>query len=125
MYCKFNSDGMGIDMNIKFDELMNYIDEVQEVALEIYGKYDLDKSMLWMTEEFGEFFKSIRKNEPKTDITEEMGDLLAWIICLGNILDIKISDALKVTMSKEIKRQLKTYKQLKYAKKLKHISINE
>lgn len=48
---------------MNFDtEFINCVDEIQRVALEIYGKYDLEKSMLWMTEEFGEFFKSIRKS---------------------------------------------------------------
>ena len=87
---------------MNFDtEFINCVDEIQRVALEIYGKYDLEKSMLWMTEEFGEFFKSIRKEEDQKDIAGEMGDLLAWIFCIGNILDIKVSDALKLTMEKE------------------------
>lgn len=52
------------DRKMNFDtEFINCVDEIQRVALEIYGKYDLEKSMLWMTEEFGEFFKSIRKEE--------------------------------------------------------------
>lgn len=51
-----------------------------------------------------------------------MGDLLAWIFCIGNILDIKISDALKLTMEKEVKRQLATYNKLKYASNLKYVT---
>lgn len=44
------------DRKMNFDtEFINCVDEIQRVALEIYGKYDLEKSMLWMTEEFGEF----------------------------------------------------------------------
>lgn len=44
-------------MNINFNmEFIEEMDEIQNVALEIYGKYDIDKSMLWMTEEFGELF---------------------------------------------------------------------
>ena len=107
---------------MNFDtEFINCVDEIQRVALEIYGKYYLEKSMLWMTEEFGEFFKSIRKEEDQKDIAGEMGDLLAWIFCIGNILDIKVSDALKLTMEKEITRQLRTYNRLKYAKNIKYV----
>lgn len=112
-------------MKISFDtEFLNSVDEIQKVALEIYGKYDLDKSMLWMTEEFGEFFKSIRKGEEKQDIAGEMGDLLAWILCIGNILDIKVSDALKLTMEKEVKRQVNVYNKLKYASDLKYVTYD-
>lgn len=112
-------------MKIEFNtEFINCIDEIQNVALEIYGKYDLDKSMLWMTEEYGEFFKSIRKGEEKQDIAGEMGDLLAWIFCIGNILDIKLSDALKLTMEKEVNRQFNTYNKLKYASDLKYVTYN-
>ena len=45
---------------------------------------------------------------------------------MGNILDIKISDALKLTMKNEIKRQFDTYKKLKYASDLEYVTaVNE
>jgi mazG nucleotide pyrophosphohydrolase domain len=92
----------------------NNADDIQEIALNIYGKYDLDKSLLWMTEEFGEVIKAIHKHDSKEHIVEEIGDLSAWILCLCNILDIKFSDSLKNTFSKEINRQKNTYGDLKY-----------
>jgi len=98
---------------------------MQEEALKIYGKYDLEKSMLWMTEEFGEFFKSIRKDAGKEEITGEMGDLLAWIFCMGNILGIKLSDAVKLTFQKEINRQIVKYSKLKYCDTLKNLKIEK
>ncbi len=107
--------------NSQIDE----IDKIQHEALSIYGRYDLEKSMLWMTEEFGEFFKAIRKNCSKGDITEEMGDLLAWIFCMGNILGINLSDAIKSTFVKEINRQLNTYRKLKYCDELKSLTITK
>lgn len=111
-------------MEFIFDaSFLDCVEEVQGVALEIYGRYDLEKSMLWMTEEFGEFFKAIRKGEGNDRIAEEMGDLLAWILCIGNILDINVSDAIEMTMKKEINRQLKEYHKLKYSSNLKYISI--
>lgn len=111
-------------MEFKYNnkEISN-IDVIQDEALRIYGRYDLEKSMLWMTEEFGEFFKAIRKNAPKNEITEEMGDLLAWILCMGNILDIKLSDAIESTFKKEINRQLKKYSKLKYCDELKSLQV--
>lgn len=113
-------------MNFEYNNSqINQIDLIQEEALKIYGKYDLEKSMLWMTEEFGEFFKAIRKNKSKREITDEMGDLLAWIFCLGNILDIQLSDAIKSSFSKEIDRQLLTYSKLKYCESLDCLKIKE
>lgn len=65
------------------------LENLQNDALNIFGKYDLDKSLIWMTEEYGEMIQEIRKKS-KEDITEEMGDLFAWILCISNILDIKL-----------------------------------
>lgn len=111
-------------MKFEFEtSFLDCVDEVQNVAMEIYGRYDLEKSMLWMTEEFGEFFKSIRKEESKERIMEEMGDLLAWILCMGNILDIRVADAIELTMKKEINRQLEVYHKLKYSSNLKYLDI--
>ena len=105
------------------NNVINNIDEIQDEALKIYGRYDLDKSMLWMTEEYVEFYKAIRKQKSKNEITEEMGDLLAWILCIGNILDINLSDAINSTFNKEIKRQLSTYYKLKYCDELECLKI--
>lgn len=111
-------------MDFKFENKnIETIERIQDIALDIYGRYDLEKSMLWMTEEFGEFFKAIRKNNSKESITEEMGDLLAWIFCIGNILDIKLSDAIRYTFQKEISRQLRVYSKMKYCDNLEGLEI--
>lgn len=101
------------------------IDKIQDIALNIYGRYDLEKSMLWMTEEFGEFFKAVRKKECEENIIEEMGDLLAWIFCMANILEIDVSDAVKSTFNKEIARQLNAYSRMKYCGKLEGLDVLE
>ena len=90
------------------------INNIQEDALQIFGKYDLDKSLIWMTEEFGEVFQAIRKGKNKDDITGEIGDLITWIFCIANILDISLEEAINSTFTKELNRQLATYGHLKY-----------
>lgn len=90
------------------------IDSIQNDALLIFGKYDLHLSMIWMAEEFGEVFQAIRKEKSKEEITGEFGDLLAWIFCLANILNIRVEDAINYTFSKEISRQLSVYGKMKY-----------
>lgn len=94
--------------------LLSAIDMVQKDALNIYGRYDLDKSLVWMAEEFGEVIKAVHKGEGPEAIEEELGDLLAWILCIANITRTSIETALQMTFSKELSRQLKTYQKLKY-----------
>ena len=102
-------------MNIKDLNLdLQSINTIQENSLKIHGKYNLDKSIIWMLEEFGELVSSIRKGHSKDKITGELGDLTAWIFCIANILDIKLSAALMSTYKKEIKRQIDKYGKLKY-----------
>ncbi len=91
------------------------LDIIQRTSLTLYGRYDLNKSIIWMVEEMGEVVAAVRKGKSKEDITGELGDLLAWILCLGNILDIQISEALEQTFTKEVNRQLRQYGCLKYA----------
>jgi len=95
--------------------------DLQNVSKEIYGLYDLDKSIIWMVEEFGEFISAIRKGKSKDDVTGELGDLLAWILCISNIVELNISEALVSTFIKEIDRQTTKYGKLKYTDK----EINE
>ncbi len=97
------------------DLVTNKINDIQELCLDIYGRYDIDKSMLWMAEEFGEVIAAIRKGKSKNDICGEIGDLTAWIISICNILNIELSSAIKATIQKEMNRQLRAYGKLKYA----------
>ncbi|HEY2493756.1 MAG TPA: MazG nucleotide pyrophosphohydrolase domain-containing protein [Paenibacillus sp.] len=100
------------------EELVISVDHIQERFNQVYGRYDLNKSMIWMVEELGEVVSAIRKGKTKEEIQGELGDLMAWIFCLGNILDINISQALTVTFEKEVNRQLEVYGDLKYSKKI-------
>lgn len=93
-----------------------HLDEIQSLALKIYGRYDLEKSMIWMVEEMGEVISAIRKGKSKEEITGEIGDLISWLFCLGNILEINVSDAVIDTFNKEVNRQLRVYNKLKYEK---------
>ncbi|WP_211267815.1 MazG nucleotide pyrophosphohydrolase domain-containing protein [Paenibacillus antarcticus] len=100
------------------EELVISVDHIQERFNQVYGRYDLNKSMIWMVEELGEVVSAIRKGKTKEEIQGELGDLMAWIFCLGNILDINISQALTSTFEKEVNRQFKVYGDLKYVKKI-------
>lgn len=43
------------------------IDHIQEEFYQVYGKYDLQKSMIWMVEELGEVISAIRKEKSKEE----------------------------------------------------------
>lgn len=98
----------------ELDKKLKNIDEIQNLMVNIYGKYDLNLSMLWMTEELGEVVAAIRKGLPEHEVTEELGDLIVWIFNIGNILNIKIEDAMRISMKKEVNRQIKKYGKIKY-----------
>ena len=100
----------------ELDKKLKYIDEIQNLMINIYGKYDINLSMLWMTEELGEVIAAIRKGLPEREVVEELGDLIVWIFNIGNILNIKIEDSMRISIKKEIIRQLKKYGEIKYDK---------
>ncbi len=100
----------------ELDKKLKYIDEIQNLMINIYGKYDINLSMLWMTEELGEVIAAIRKGLPEREVVEELGDLIVWIFNIGNILNIKIEDSMRISIKKEINRQLKKYGEIKYDK---------
>jgi len=70
------------------EDKLKKVEDLQQIALNIYGKYNIDKSLLWMVEEVGEVIASIRKKHSKETVQEEIGDLIAWIFNICNILDI-------------------------------------
>jgi ATP phosphoribosyltransferase len=93
---------------------VNSLDQIQELALSIYGRYDVEKSLIWMVEEIGEVVAAIRKGKSKEEILGEIGDLSAWVVCLCNILELNLSDAISGTFQKEVDRQLRVYGRFKY-----------
>lgn len=97
---------------------LEYLDRVQAIALKIYGRYDLEKSLIWMMEEFGELIKSIHKGEAISQVQGELGDLMAWVLCIANIMGISLSESVCDTFKKEISRQLLVYNRLKYTDEL-------
>ena len=102
------------DVQSKIESLSNDLSNVQSIALSIYGKYNLEKSLLWMLEEFGELVSAIRKNKDSEDIKEELSDLFVWLICICNILNFNSNDVIIMGFKKEIHRQITEYGFLKY-----------
>lgn len=100
-------------LNVK--SITKNLDDIQLLSKELQGKYDINNSLIWMTEELGEVISAIRKGHDKDDICGEIGDLFAWVISICNILDINLQDAINKTYRKELLRQINKYGKLKYA----------
>lgn len=99
---------------IEMETCLKTIEEIQNMALNIYGKNELDKSIIWMVEELGEVVAAIRKGHSTEIIQGELGDLVVWILKLCNIFDISLNDTINESFKKEVSRQLEIYGKLKY-----------
>lgn len=85
------------------------MNEVQTEALEVYGRVGVEHALVWTVEELGELAQAIRRGEDVTRIAEELGQLAAWVFCLGNICGVSVTDALQASMRDEVVRQMRKY----------------
>ncbi|MGI8451417.1 MAG: MazG nucleotide pyrophosphohydrolase domain-containing protein [Streptosporangiaceae bacterium] len=86
---------------------------LQRAALDIYGRLEPDRALVWTLEELGELAQAIRRGEDRARLEEELGQLTAWMLCLANILDVDITTAVGAAIREEIDRQLAKYGKLK------------
>lgn len=89
--------------------------DLQRIAQQVYGKYDLNASIVWFVEEIGELVAAIRKRKDRDFVKEELGDVFAWVLCLSNILEQDLDGAVIESIDKEVRRQYKVHGRLKYA----------
>ena len=72
------------------------IKEAQKIIDEFYGEKDrkrgVYKDLVWLGEEVGELFKAVRENK---GIEEEIADVFAWLLSVGNVLGIDIEKAFR------------------------------
>lgn len=102
------------DVSHKLNESALLMERIQAIVHLIYGEYDRDKSLLWLMEEVGELTAAIRKGKTIDDIKGEMGDVLAWVLCMINILGFDGAEILRGSLFKEASRQMTHYGHLKY-----------
>jgi NTP pyrophosphatase (non-canonical NTP hydrolase) len=86
---------------------------LQHAALEVYGRLEPDRALVWTVEELGELAQAVRRHEDRTRLEEELGRLTAWMLCLANILDVDLAAAVESAIQEEIDRQLAKYGKLK------------
>jgi NTP pyrophosphatase (non-canonical NTP hydrolase) len=85
---------------------------LQHAALDIYGRLEPDRALVWTVEELGELAQAVRRGEGRPRLEEELGQLTAWMLCLANILDVDLADAVESAVREEIERQLAKYGKL-------------
>lgn len=87
----------------------------QHFSLQLHGRYEKEKALLWFVEEVGELIASIRKGKPQAEVFGEFSDVLVWVVSLSNILGIDLDAAFQAGALKEAERQLAQYGKYKYA----------
>ena len=82
---------------------MNHIHEFQELMKELYLDKDLkrgkEKTALKLVEEVGELAEAILL-EDENKVSEEMADVIAWVLSIANLFNISISEAFKTKYNK-------------------------
>ena len=68
----------------------------QDLMARTYGERDaargVDATIAWLTEEFGELARAVRKGT-RAEQRHELGDVLAWLASLAAQLDLSLEDA--------------------------------
>lgn len=91
------------------EDVLPGLHQLQQTALGIYGRLEPDRALVWTAEELGELAQAVRRDEGRTRLEEELGQLTAWMLCLANILDVDLAAAVGSAIRKEIERQLAKY----------------
>ena len=85
---------------------------LQRSALIIYGRLEPERALVWTVEELGELAQAVRRGEGRARLEEELGQLTAWMLCLANILEVDLADAVHSAIREEMERQLAKYGKL-------------
>src|SRR5215472_7474073 len=87
--------------------------DLQDCALGLYGRLEVDRALNWTLEELGELARAVRLDEGRARLEEELGQVAAWTLCLANILDLDLGIAVESAIGEEIDRQLAKHGRLK------------
>ncbi|WP_441248220.1 MazG nucleotide pyrophosphohydrolase domain-containing protein [Kitasatospora sp. McL0602] len=83
--------------------------EMQQLACGVYGRLEPERALAWALEELGELAQAIRRKEHDARITEELGQLFSWVLCLANICEVDLADAADRSLQHEALRQSTQY----------------
>jgi len=74
------------------------LDQLQDHIRRIYGSKDntrgKDGTFIWLVAEVGELGEAVRLGR-KGGLEEEIGDCLAWLATLANVVGVRLEDAIQ------------------------------
>lgn len=100
------------DIRLAVEAALPSLRSLQRSALGVYGRLEPDRALVWTLEELGELAQAVRRNEGRSRVTEELGQLTSWMLCLANILHVDLASAVESAIREEIARQLGKYGKL-------------
>lgn len=89
------------------------VHELQVEADQLYGRLDVETAMLWFMEEIGELCRAVRRDDDRTNLIEELGQVSMWTICLANIFNLDLRECIQSAIDKEYKRQMAKYGEIR------------
>jgi NTP pyrophosphatase (non-canonical NTP hydrolase) len=90
-------------------DLLDSLDSIQGKAAALYGRLEVERAIAWTVEELGELSQAIRREETEERLSEELGQLGAWVVCLSNICGVNLARALEDAFVEEAERQLEKH----------------
>jgi NTP pyrophosphatase (non-canonical NTP hydrolase) len=69
-------------------------DMIRRIYLERDRARGLERTLLRTFEELGELSDAILRNKSRTEMSDEIADVFAWVCSIANLLDIDLSEAL-------------------------------
>ncbi|OUE22500.1 MazG nucleotide pyrophosphohydrolase domain protein [Clavibacter michiganensis] len=89
--------------------------DVQRTLDSVYGRMTREQALMWTMEELGELAQAMRRHESPQRISEELGQVAAWVFCLGNIVEADVGVALETAVQAEVWRQYREHGALRPA----------
>jgi NTP pyrophosphatase (non-canonical NTP hydrolase) len=83
--------------------------EMQQVSVSVYGRLEPERAITWAVEELGELAQAIRRREHHVRISEELGQVFSWVLCLANICEVDLAEAADSSLRHEVLRQSTRY----------------
>lgn len=82
---------------------------MQRTALSVYGCLEPERALSWAVEELGELAQAMRRHEHPARLSEELGQVFSWVLCLANICDVDLARAAGQALRHEALRQRAAY----------------
>ncbi len=100
--------------NTSLNELQEYMKEM--VKIRGFDDESVQDTMILLTEEIGELAKEVRKashikvdseNKRINNFKQELSDVICYVMCMANIMDIDLIEAIKLKELKNCDREWK------------------